>query len=182
MVGGHSFSLRVRVRWHCAQPPERYYGSGDLHFITCRCYRRHTADGLPRTTLTSAVRKSATDFHGFTRMQRLGRILWNVGRRLDLRLAGRVLVFIENPGVGSVSPHLYKERKGGPATRPLQKAQGAGHPAEQECGWDRTISATLGWGTRQTGAKHRRPPALFAKNANKGGAPNVKFVRRSRRG
>jgi putative transposase len=28
--------------------PKRYYGAGDLHFITCRCYRRQPLLGTPR--------------------------------------------------------------------------------------------------------------------------------------
>src|SRR5450755_4806690 len=28
--------------------PERYYGAGDLHFITCSCYRRQPLLGTPR--------------------------------------------------------------------------------------------------------------------------------------
>jgi putative transposase len=28
--------------------PKRYYGAGDLHFITCSCYRRQPLLGTPR--------------------------------------------------------------------------------------------------------------------------------------
>jgi putative transposase len=28
--------------------PERFYGAGDLHFITCSCYRRQPLLGTPR--------------------------------------------------------------------------------------------------------------------------------------
>ena len=28
--------------------PKRYYGAGDLHFITCSCYRRQPLLGKPR--------------------------------------------------------------------------------------------------------------------------------------
>jgi REP element-mobilizing transposase RayT len=28
--------------------PIRYYGAGDLHFITCSCYRRQPLLGTPR--------------------------------------------------------------------------------------------------------------------------------------
>ncbi len=42
---------------------KRYYGAGDLHFITCSCYRRQPLLGTPRRrdlllTVLEQVRKA----------------------------------------------------------------------------------------------------------------------------
>ena len=47
-----------------------------------------------------------------------------VRHKANLRVAAR-----KSCDIRPSRPHLYKKRKGGPATRPLQKMHGAGHPA-----------------------------------------------------
>lgn len=66
MVGGHSFCLPARVRWPCAQPSQRYYGSNDLHFITCSCYHRQAWLASPqRRDLFLAVFEEVRRRYGF---------------------------------------------------------------------------------------------------------------------
>jgi hypothetical protein len=40
--------LNVAILFPCGASPKRYYGAGDLHFITCSCYRRQPLLGKPR--------------------------------------------------------------------------------------------------------------------------------------
>jgi putative transposase len=50
-IGGRVASLRqslcATILWVCRNL-KRYYGAGDLHFITCSCYRRQPLLGTPR--------------------------------------------------------------------------------------------------------------------------------------
>jgi hypothetical protein len=63
----------------------------------------------------------------------------------------RSAVTVENRDAGCISPHLRKapHRWASHGRKPKGEGQNP-HPnvAEQEWGWDRTVSATLGWGTR----------------------------------
>jgi putative transposase len=39
---------QLRYSLPMGSKPKRYYGAGDLHFITCSCYRRQPWLGTPR--------------------------------------------------------------------------------------------------------------------------------------
>lgn len=126
---------------------KRYYGTGDLHFVTCSCYgRRPWLDTEARRNLFLRCLEQVRQEHrfvvlGYVVMPEHFHLLMSEPQLGDpssamqsvkQRFAQRVV-----PRRRRRLPALGAERSVCSAanTRPLQKTQGAGHPANE-------------WGTR----------------------------------
>jgi putative transposase len=108
---------------------KRYYGSGDLHFITCSCYHRKAwLDTDERRDLFLNILEEVRKEHRFVV---LGYVV----------MPEHFHLLMSEPQVGTPSTAMQsvkqrfaqrvvprRRQRDSTRTRPLQKAQGAGHP------------------------------------------------------
>jgi REP element-mobilizing transposase RayT len=107
----------------------RYYGSGDLHFITCSCYqRRPWLDTDERRDLFLTILEEVRAEHRFVV---LGYVVMPEHFHLlmsepQVGTPSTAMQSVKQRFAQRVVPRHRQRRPGG--TRPLQTAQGVGHP------------------------------------------------------
>ncbi len=110
----------------------RYYGSGDLHFITCSCYqRRPWLDTDERRDLFLTILAEVRAEHRFVV---LGYVVMPEHFHLlmsepQVGTPSTAMQSVKQRFAQRVVPRHRQRRPGG--TRPLQTAQGVGHPTSK---------------------------------------------------
>jgi len=108
---------------------KRYYGTGELHYITCSCYRRETwLDTDWRRDLFLKVLEEVREQHrfvvlGYVVMPEHFHLLMSEPQVGDPSTA---MQSVKQRFAQRVMPRRRQRRPAG--ARPLQKTQGAGHP------------------------------------------------------